>query len=508
MKIKNTDLLQRMLELEQSYTEDIFARGYYYAKIEPRYKPRSWEGFSVFGGRLYKDSRLQITRSSSNTTQIACLGEITDIRVPAEGSQQVLDRLVKYLEYSESNFFRSLSWTNGRYVLLYRKNSENIKVLNDATGMRPVFYEGNKANAISSHAALMAVNATQADPQNIKKISVTHDGGFPGRLTPYENIYFLTPNTYMEMPGGKIVRYYPQEKIQTKTVEEIVTKCTNLLVRSSQSLLNRSTAIMSLTAGVDSRTILSVIKQHAPNIRFFVYYTPDDASDGNMTDVVIANSIAKRFGLNLELMDLSNYVLEDGFLELCSVNSHYRHRPLAAQYYFNNLSKKDGFHMRANVAEIGSAFYANRLGPESKLSPSSLVACYAESRHLKQPLQEERGLKDFYLECKHDFIEASQFERGAQFMDFRDLFYWEHRMGCWHSQVASESDPAFETMSVFNCRKVLECFLTPSLEDRRMRKLFYAVIERNWHELSEFPYNPKTVSSTDFGRAKQQLESQ
>jgi hypothetical protein len=48
--------------------------------------------------------------------------------------------------------------------------------------------------------ALAAIN--YAD--NIDKINMAEKFGFPGRFTPYSNIYILKPNTYLALPEKNI----------------------------------------------------------------------------------------------------------------------------------------------------------------------------------------------------------------------------------------------------------------------------------------------------------------
>jgi hypothetical protein len=39
-------------------------------------------------------------------------------------------------------------------------------------------------------------------------------------------------------------------------------------------------------------------------------------------------------------------------------------------------------------------------------------------------------------------------------------------MSCWHSNVVVESDTAFDTVSLFNNRKILEAMLSVPFQDR------------------------------------------
>ena len=78
-------------------------------------------------------------------------------------------------------------------------------------------------------------------------------------------------------------------------------------------------------------------------------------------------------------------------------------------------------------------------------------------------------------------------------------------MGGWHSQVVSGADPAFETLSLFNSRRLLELFLMPSSEARRSGQVFHSLIARSWPELMDFPLNPRAIEERAAARALARL---
>lgn len=69
------------------------------------------------------------------------------------------------------------------------------------------------------------------------------------------------------------------------------------------------------------------------------------------------------------------------------------------------------------------------------------------------------------------------------------MFYWEHRMGSFISQVAIEGDPTFETINLFNMRLLLKNLLSLSISDRHNDVLFKRLIEKNIPELNSLAIN-------------------
>ena len=77
-------------------------------------------------------------------------------------------------------------------------------------------------------------------------------------------------------------------------------------------------------------------------------------------------------------------------------------------------------------------------------------------------------------------------------IDLYDLFYWEHKNANWVAMALSEYDIAFDSLSPFNCRKLIETMLSV---DRKYRisiynKLHNELILKMWPELLRYPINP------------------
>ena len=62
-------------------------------------------------------------------------------------------------------------------------------------------------------------------------------------------------------------------------------------------------------------------------------------------------------------------------------------------------------------------------------------------------------------------------------------------MASWHSQVIAHGDPAFDTLSLYNCREVLRLMLSVDIEERLKALVHKGVIAKNWPELTELPIN-------------------
>jgi hypothetical protein len=89
-----------------------------------------------------------------------------------------------------------------------------------------------------------------------------------------------------------------------------------------------------------------------------------------------------------------------------------------------------------------------------------------------------------------EFFEATSFGAALELCDPYDLFYWEHRMGAWHSQVVLESDVAFQSLSLFNSRAILGAMMSAPLEARVSSQNMRALIQEACPECLHEPLNP------------------
>src|SRR5699024_6798635 len=72
-----------------------------------------------------------------------------------------------------------------------------------------------------------------------------------------------------------------------------------------------------------------------------------------------------------------------------------------------------------------------------------------------------------------------------------DLYYWENRMGRWHSEILNENDVCFETFMPFNMRAMINISLSYTRKERRSGYMFNELINRNYPILNFYGKNNK-----------------
>lgn len=433
----------------------LYCRGFLVASSPPRLVPPGYERRSR---HLYVDARAGFAESGDvDADWVAIIGVVVDTSTPGRSMADIARDLREQLATGEPALLAMTDRLAGRFVILFKHRDQPLRIVGDACGTRPVAY-ASRGGMAAMHAKLVADNLCGAP---VEPLPNPFMGGYPGRATPYDGVRLLTPNTVLTLETGTVARFYPREPIQRRTVADVTEEIESRLGSCLRELADRSPLVMSLTAGRDSRaTLTAVTGSHVP-IEAFTYVTDDPSTHD---DARRAGEIAADLGFAHTVIaaDGPTSDVRASFEAALAANSYGRHGYLVYQRVFDHYRGREVLHIRSNLVEIGRAFWS---GYEVNVrSIDGIVSLY--SRFQKNPLtpEEWRLLRSQFL----DFRVATDFNAASRLgIDPRQLLYWEHRMGCWLSQVLIEGDPAFETVNPWNCRSILQALLSVSWAEQR-----------------------------------------
>lgn len=478
---------QRKLQiaLDSEYADDVFARGYLVSKTARAWAPAHWKRDEVLGYQISRDPRTEMRHVVEGSTELLCIGVIYGVRSLKEEGSVFTRNLALALAQSEAEFLSELRFAGGRFVLLYRRgHDDEVCLLTDATGMRAAFYVNDGVDTIvSSHAYLTAAAAnTWAGRKEIP-----FRFGYPGCHTPFAFVNLLTPNTKLKLRERVVERYWPKKSLQTVQTRTAAAEVKRYMVTAFKHVARIGKPILSVTAGMDSRVTLS-LSRDIPGVEYFTYYR-EDAVDTDGLDREFARAVGDRFGLPHSLIDRAEFpTMPAGFREISDVNALRPHLPRIAFAYKTLFgSMRDVIHIRSNLSEIGRRFYDRADGRNVELNaPEDLARLWLRA---KRDYPEDA--KILVRRSFESFCEKTNFMEAIQCVDPRSLFYWEHRMGSWHSQVVSESDPAFETVSLYNSICILELMLSVPPVDQKNSVVLREIVRESWPELAEYAVNGK-----------------
>lgn len=506
------------LDIKKEESVELFYRfGYYcffdWASFSRNLFPNKYINFKHENINIFYDREnfFKFLNSPDKSCYILLLGTtIIDIENETDNLNFIADKLLNELIDSETKFFDYLDDLAGRYIIIYKK-SGNTRILNDACGTRTIFYYQCKSRTsflISSHIDLIhqITGVPKLDIKDEFMESFTYY--MPGNLTPLHQVYILTPNTLLQINDYQIVRYFPRENLEESSdIDSIVDWISSKFLQQLALLAKSKSLLFGLSAGLDSRTTVSASKFIKDRSTYFTYYIEENGFNSNILwrDMIVAKSIFEEQNLNYQLVVGNSDRLLFSSFEYANYYQHfesrikYRKHSALLPYLYRKYFGSEVLHIRSNIYEL---VYSDWLG-KNKASNSDwinfteqtafkLFSIVNPSKHLQNT---NRGLyKDFCVNKLKQHLEITNFFEIPKYSNYNliDMFYWEYYKGLWHSNLLLETDYAFDTYTLVNCRSIIKQFLSIPLELRKTKIAIKSIINKLWPELLKYPINPKT----------------
>jgi hypothetical protein len=387
----------------------------------------------------------------SDDRNVLLIGLAIDTGNPLFLEQQIVNEIARRCDH----WLDYLDRLGGRFVIARVENGD-LRVVQDATAMRSLFYQISGPAVVASHASLLAkiVHAQQnADFGSYlcrTRFTAWSERYLPGHMTPWDGIHPMTANMSLLLHVRQLTRVWPRGPLQLRDPSSAAEDVLRLMRAQADNLFRRGRPVaVSLTEGLDSNTTLWAIRQWWPKTEFFTYF----GQSYMKPDKEGAQAIARELRLSHRLIEIAEN-LEPDLLSSLRINHFGQHKHGLVPAYLTTFSQKT-IHIRSNVAEVGRAFYRTS-HPRPEQGSDELLASF-----WKNDFQRKLTTREFAK-----WTVATDFWTAAETIDYADLFYWEHRLSCWHAGVVLESDIAFDTVSLFNCRTLLEAMLSVPLDDR------------------------------------------
>jgi hypothetical protein len=462
-----------------------FPLGFLFSTADIRWVPAGY--FCPFPDlSLFVHLRTRLASCRSRDGDVVLIGLAVDPEHPQTTESAIAEALHAALASGETAFFELVGRIVGRYAVLFRFGGGSWRVLNDATGLRSVYYAAENAAAVaSSHAYL---TARQTAPRDLYPRPRTK-WGFPGAYTPYPGVFLLTPNNYLDLgPDLRTTRFYPKAAIPRGTADEAAAECIRVGQCVIRGLLARGPVAVSISSGIDSRVTLALALEFGRRIRYFTYLF----SPANRVDVAAGENFAKDFGLDHVTLGpdhqrpfLGAGELSARFQQQLALNSFGSHGTGLIPRYRNCFGQWQHVHIRSNVYEIGRASFQEKKGhlpPPSSIE--SMISYYKNWNVFKT------ADATFVREAFEDYFTRAHSAEALAHIDAHDVYFWEHRMPAWQSNVILESDCVWETAVILNSRNMLDRFVAIPPAERIENQVYDEVLRRTEPRLLIYPFNP------------------
>ncbi|MGQ7788428.1 hypothetical protein [Nesterenkonia sp. K-15-9-6] len=388
----------------------------------------------------------------------------------------------------------------GQYVVLDR-DGDTIKAQTDGAGSRALFHDA-RARLFGSHINLVGMAAGARSSRIAKWIGDIQSFDMPGRATEYEDIWFLMPNTEVTVGTGQITRVGPRP-YDPLTVEQAVDAILPQLEIQRDLLLARDRQILlSMSAGVDTRTSLAAFSGHYEALKTFTY--SKEKQRGNATarmlsrDGQLAERIAARYELDHTVFHLDEEEsAPPAFRDVLAEASPRAHMRKLAWVYHRKLSH-DALHLRSQVNGIGKWHYGHLMhhAEDHNLSAERMATLTKHGRALRKAKKPRSAFRPA-IEAFQEYIDSTQLRSVPNGYLLSDIFQWEHRTAYWGLAHLVESDFTFDTYSLYGSRRMIQLMLQVPESVRAQKGLFRAIIERSEPQLVKFYVNGKKWRAPD-----------
>ncbi len=450
---------------------------------------KDWQS-QVYGKyHLYVHPDCELTVADSPSMHLALAGYIIDPADTNKLNQDILQDIAQ--SNTISDVYKKLYNYGGRFVLIV-KQSEEYYIFHDACGLRSVFYT-KYANEIyvASQPLLfkffMPLNegGKYHSYYNSEFIKSDKEHFLPSGISLYDDVYHLVPNHYLKFSTLSQVRFWPDKEYASSQFDDSLKQATSLLTKLLKAADHRFKLALPLTAGLDSRSVMSACKHIAENLFFYTLQYRELTPDSN--DIRIPHEVLAKVGYHHHIIDCRKPIPED-FSDIYVQNTDIPHlydwgsitHGMMEEYPSERVA------IKGSCAEIGRCAYYKTGKHKNISSVEVLFSTVIDYRFKWKDIPFiKKQVSDWFSK-----IEDSKANMGY---DLLDLFYWEHRIGSWQSQSQLEFDIIQEEFTPFNNRALLDIIL--AVDPRYRSKpdyIFYrSVIQNLWKEILSVPINPK-----------------
>ena len=264
------------------YVQYLYSRGFIFSREKLKMVKDTWKQEYISGYFIQYSPENVVCMRRGDDFDILVMGMLLDTENLTMDIDFITDRLYERLKVSEKVMWDYCDILGGRFIIFYRIGLQSY-IMQDATGMRSVFYDIN-SGALSSHYNLIAQNY-ESTPNSFIKTYVEYKETpwlLPGDTTPYENIFCLAPNHTICLETLEVRRFWPREKIHDVSPKFVYDYIAKTIADEVAVLSRYYKLMMSLTKGNDSRITLSATRNVSTDLLYFTTYkTGTDQEEDN-----------------------------------------------------------------------------------------------------------------------------------------------------------------------------------------------------------------------------------
>jgi hypothetical protein len=311
-------------------------------------------------------------------------------------------------------------------------------------------------------------------------------------LTPRHGIERLLPNHHLDLDRWESVRHGPTwPRRGSVGIEESADRVAEITRRNMAAVMDRYPCYLPLTAGNDSRMLLSCARERSGELGLYTLEIPDV---NGANDVHVATRISRRFGLSHQRIgmltatpeDLRRWLYQTG----CTVSEP---RGCDAITTYRSLDRSRARFV-AQIGDFSRGVYRTKTDREDTVITPERLALHG--------LGLTRGVRDpsvLTAEQRRTAALPTVLERAELWqrnscapdsLALLDLAYIENALACWAGvwPYAEFTGPGFTIFPMCH-REIIDLILALPEQTRTDETFMQIVIQRQWPELLDWPIN-------------------
>ncbi|MDH4232795.1 MAG: hypothetical protein OEW04_12300 [Nitrospirota bacterium] len=432
---------------------------------------------------VHQDLPAYQTREGNKS--VTLLGFILDPDNPGADDPAVIDGLLRLLSGCGS-FCEQTYRFGGRWVLII-DDGRDVRLFNDAAGMRQVFYSDPRQTGdlwCASQPGMIAeildvpMDRGAVDFIDSYEFRNHREYRWPADSSPFRGIRHMLPNHFLDLKTGDCRRFWPEKPLRRVSLDEAVERVSGDFLGLMRAAGQRFDLAVSVTAGLDSRMVFASSLEMRDRLHYMTVRQigmPDDHAD-----VTVPSRMLPALGLEHEIVK-SSFIMPEEFVRIFRKNVPFAHDVyLPDAYAIWRAYRGTKVAVTGGVSEIARSDFRRKLKKSRHEQVTSLDLAKLQNM----------GRQPFAV----DSFERWLADAGEIYnFDILDLFEWEQGHGNWLAMCQLEFDTAWKDIfTPFNCRRLLVDMLSVDEMHRNPPKyeLFESLIFRFWPEALTFPINP------------------
>ncbi len=440
-----------------------------------------WHKINVGNYNLYVHFELPIKKFEYDTSTLYILGDV----YIAHGNLSLDEIIRRFIQEDNWDLIDLLS---GRFSIIIVNQGES-KVFSDPFGSRTIYYKLTEDGPIvGSHSKLVADNSFSKISSVIKNYMRAPEYNnkttkyLPGDLTIFDDVYYLIPNNFLNLDLQVTTRFWPREQFNPIELTDFKLLVREYFVKLSYFLKQTNNLVyFGLTGGVDTRILIASTKSMGVN---FNTITWDYKSLGYYEKDLI-NGISKYLGRdNVWLNFRSEKQVLFSFLSSVSNSNSGLVRGLSdlVPKTFCFVPNNSMF-VRGLGGEILRGAYNKEISKYKNLETLDyFIKIYNGARNKVTSLEYDQFTENAF----RNYMKRGNYDNLYNY-DVGDLFYWEHRMAIWASNLLNEYDVALKNLVGINSRILFNAAYGLSGSVRFRRELILDLISEFDSFLASYP---------------------